>query len=285
MNRFHDKILGWPWRRTLVAGFLLTAVGCGLRDYEAHIDEQQHRLKFLDEDTRALGVGLSWIDKPKYEIEGDKDKGRKYDYWPFDVFLRLPKDMRTSSKDNYPASGNPKNQYDLRLFRFADGNFKFLIAAGLIYDAEKAKDSKSGPPKWTWTPKKFRDDVLLALNDYYLKEYKVAPRFPREFTLQRLSKQQPISERDPLPPPVTYDAGAFSDEFNPDPNKSKARFDYYFFQQGDKQVAIIVQYPITLVTDDDTQRGLLWSLASLDVNPATIGAKRAALNDRKANQR
>src|SRR5258708_7859392 len=93
-----------PFRRLLPACLLLCAFGCAMGEYESRIDVQRKRLEFLDEENRTLGEP---IEIPKYET---KESG-KVAYWPFDVFLRPPREFSTSASTNFSSGTQP-------LFRF-----------------------------------------------------------------------------------------------------------------------------------------------------------------------
>src|SRR5438067_1445687 len=137
MNPLPEKCSTRPTVHVLLACVLASAVGCGLGDYEARIDTQRKRIEILDEETRYLGEP---IENPKYEA---KD-GTRVAYWPFEVFLRLPKEMGASVKATYIVNAQP-------LFRYGAGEkYGALVAAGRIPEKKegKEKDSKPTPPEW-----------------------------------------------------------------------------------------------------------------------------------------
>src|SRR5947209_6889904 len=108
--------------------------GCALGDYEARIDAQRKRLEVVDEENRYLSPEA--IDNPQFDVK-DKATTKKASYWPFDVFLRPPRDIApmTAKKDGYMF-----NFQEPRLFRYAGAKgYNMFVAAGLI-EKEKPKD-------------------------------------------------------------------------------------------------------------------------------------------------
>jgi hypothetical protein len=268
-------------RLILLGGALLLAAGCGMADYERHIDFQQKRLEFLDLEARTLNP--EWITNPvfTYERDGKTETGR---FWPYEVFLRLPTkftntETYTTSKGKVSYRANPGSDrpaQDVWLFHYpGENNTHFLIAAGWVLDKDRVKDNKK-VPDWTWTPEKFREDVRLALMDYYRKELKVQPEIP---VFQKYGRKQVQAEvdRGERPPAVGFDWLAFRDNRTNPP----MMFHVFFYQQPDKQVAIVVQLPLDKENDENLKRMIDWSLASFDVSPTAISAKRAALAARK----
>jgi hypothetical protein len=86
----------------------------------------------------------------------------------------------------------------------------------------------------------------------------------------------PLNEAgDPLPS-VEYEAIAFQAE--------NLRFDLYFHQHGNKQVAIIFQYPPAWVSEEFLVKGVDWSLKTLAFG-AEASARRNALQSRRQFQR
>jgi hypothetical protein len=272
MRLLRDTLAAAPRRRVLPACVLLAAFGCGLGDYENHIDAQRERLKTFDEENKFLGGA---INVPTYKAKTKANLDIDLPYWPFDVFLRLPKDMSTEpTRDHF-------GHQNLPLFRYPtnrDG-YNAFIAAGLI--AEKRppdKDGKPRPPEWSIDT--FRDSVRGALMDYYRKEYKALPEFPA-FERSRFQKmvKQPLDEGGQRLSPVAYEAIAFKDDFNRN-LKEFSLFQVYIHQAENRQVAIIFQSPLTWISDDNLIKAVDWSLKTLETGPHA-GTRRIALEKRK----
>jgi hypothetical protein len=261
-----------PWRanirRLLPACALLCVFGCALGEYESRIDVQRKRLDFLDEENRTLGEP---IDLPKYDT---KESG-KVAYWPFDVFLRPPREVATVSRANFSSGSLP-------LFRFngREGVYLF-VAAGLIPEKkEKGKESK--PAASEWPVETFRNNVRGALLDAYFKEKNANPKFPAIEEGDPFLKQfpkitlTPRNEYGETLGSVEFNAGAFVAD--------TARFDIYFHQSGNKQAAVVFQYPVALANDEPLKKGIDWSLKTFGIG--TDGAnKRVALHNRRTFKR
>jgi hypothetical protein len=268
-------------RRTIpiVACAILTVCGCEVRNYEERMDEQQRRIEIFDEENRY--IGNSWIDMPL--VESDKKKGAKVPAWPFEVFLRLPKEVSTTPTSTVYES--PAR--DLRIFRYAcptTTGYNFFVAAGLVPVREKGKDDKFRAHEFPADI--FRDRVRGALLDYYRKEYRTNPT--SDFFLVDRGKLQQITVEpkndrgDPLPP-IEYLAAASKDTFNQQRAKEKkvSVFRAYFHQYETKQVAILVQIPMFMEGSDEFEKALSWSLKTLDLSAPGIAAKRNALMSRR----
>jgi hypothetical protein len=275
-----------PCQARLVIFLLAAVAGCSIREYESRIDEQQKRIAIIDEENRILsGDG---IEQPMVTVK----ENTKAKYWPFEVFLRLPFGSSIT-----PATSYVSNSQEVRLFRYAGPNScVFLIAAGLAIDPEKdkgkdpvkdakgkdlGKDGKGKEAKpHEFTVDAFSTQVREAFLDYYRKEYKATPEFPMfdRAKFQRIRKQ-PIATRGENLLPVDYDAIAMTDSFNKAKDQP-ARFDVYFCQQSNRQVAIIVQCPLALQNDAQVATGLDWSLKSL-ASGAEGEMRRQALYNRR----
>jgi hypothetical protein len=259
---------------------VLAAPGCAMREYEARMDDQRRRLEIFDEENRFIGSG--WIGMPMIEVpakEGSKDS-LKVPAWPFEVFLRPPKEVFTAAA----ATVYQSPAQDLRLFRYpaTTPGYNFFIAAGLVADKEKTKDGRYRVGEYTIED--FRDRVRGACLDYYRKEYKFNP--PGDFLVidpAKLQKipMQPITDRGAPLPSFDYEALAFKDTFNH--AKEPAIIQVYLYQhpRENKQVAIIVQFPATWMSDDSFKQAINWSLKTLDVTQAGIAVKRNALMNRR----
>lgn len=258
-----------PVCRLLPAGVLLCAFGCALGEYESRIDTQRKRLEFLDEENRTLGEP---IEIPKYET---KESG-KVAYWPFDVFLRPPREVSTSTSANFSSGSLP-------LFRFngREGVYLF-VAAGLIPEKKDPKSKESKPAPSEWPVETFRNNVRGALLDSYFKEKNANPKFPAIDEGDPFLKQFP---KITLTPRNEYGENLNSVEFNAGAFVADTtRFDIYFHQSGNKQAAVVFQYPVALAGDEQLKKGIDWSLKTFGVG-VDGSNKRAVLNNRRTFKR
>jgi hypothetical protein len=238
----------------LPACLLLSTLGCGLRDYEARIDAQRQRVQFLDDENRLLGGAIV----PPSDALGAPA-------WPFDIFLRLPRQVGTASSAIYQA--NPPKPQDPQLFRYAGpAGFNVFLAAGRT----AGKDTKVRPGEWSIAT--FRTQVRGALLEYHWKEYKVNPQFALldKLQLPKITKL-PVNERGAALSAIDYDSTAFAAE--------AFRYDLYFHQHASRQLAVIFQYPSASAADENWKQAMDWSLKTLDVTQAPV--KRAALVSRR----
>ncbi len=254
-----------PVCRLLPACVLLCAFGCEMQEYRDRMDVQRKRLEFLDEENRSL---TEPIDNPKYET---KESG-KVAYWPFDVFFRLPREFASSASTSFTSNGLP-------LFRFngREGHNVF-VAAGLIPEKKDPKGKESKPAAWEWPVETFRINVRSALLDAHIKEKNANPKFPAIEEGDRFLKQfpkitlTPLNEYGEKLTAVDFSAGAFVAD--------NARFDIYFHQNGNKQAAVIFQYPVSQAGDEPLKKSIDLSLKTFGVG-ADAANKRIALNTRR----
>jgi hypothetical protein len=260
MNPLRGTAAAGAWRRFLPGCLLVMVAGCALGDYEAQIDKQRKRLDVLDEENRFLNEP---IEVPKTE---NKD-GTKSPTWPFDVYVRLPKDFGASINATLSFSSQPLFRYGPR-----DGYYAF-VAAGLIPEKKDSKDSKgkdSKPAPSEWPVETFRANVHGALREYCYKELKIASFPPLDGASYRKMTKVPLSDEGEPLPAIAFDVLYFK--------AGDFRFDLYFHQQNNLQAAIVFQYPQSLANDENLKKGLDWSLS-------TIAFGSEAANRRFALQR
>jgi hypothetical protein len=259
----------------LAASLVVTALGCALRDYEAHIDAQRDRLKVFDDENRLLSEA---IEVPTFKAKSKEGLDVDLPYWPFDVYLRLPKDISGKLRDKAQF-----NYQDLPLFRYsaARDGYNVFVAAGLI--ADKKEPDKDGKPRTAvWTPDTFREYVRGALMDFYRKEYRVNPEFP-VLDRSKFKKFQlyPIDDHGkPLSVPVTFEGIGFKDDFNRN-LKEFSLFQVYFHQAENRQVAIIFQSPLAWMTDQNLIDAVDRSLKTLETGGYATLQRQALLKRKK----
>jgi hypothetical protein len=261
---------------------LLSAFGCGLRDYEKHMDDRSKYVAFYDEENKYLAAG--GISRPR-----EKTKDSTKEYWPpaLDVFLRVPKEISQSpesykDKQREGASvyyqANP-NSFDVRLFRYPAGrDYGIFVALAWIGKgvAEKGKAAK----EQEWPVNVFREQVRGALQDYCRKELRFTPELP-SFTKTHPYKVQPPVLNPDLPPPSPIDYEMIPFYVNlpavkDDPTRTlQYYFQAYFYQYLEvSQVAVIVQLQKSAENDDEYRKQTDWCLKSLALDPGSIATKR-----------
>jgi hypothetical protein len=250
------------WRRLWPACLVVFLGGCALGDYEARIDAQRKRLDVLDEESRFLNEPIV---VPKTE---DKD-GTKSLTWPFDVYLRLPKDFGASINATLSFNSQPLFRYGPR-----DGYYAF-VAAGLIAEKKDSKDNKDGkgkeskPAPSEWPVETFRANVHGALREYCYKDLKLAG-FPPLAGVSYTKMTKAVSDEGEPLPAIAFDVVYFK--------VGEVRFDHYFYQHSDRQAAIVFQYPQSLANDENLKKGIDWSLS-------TVAFGSEAANRRSAFQK
>jgi hypothetical protein len=257
MDRFRKTLPAWA----LLAGVLLPAAGCGLGDYERHIDAQRARIKVLDDENRVLGD----LVEPPREEKSDTS------YWPFTVYLRLPRGYANSVTERSQQAA----YIDLALFRFpAKEGYNIFVAAGWV-------GKKPGPGEWPTDT--FREYVRGALMEFYRAEHKVIPEFPAfdRAKLQRMTKQ-PVSASGAALPAMTFDVIAFTDKFNKAVEPSF--FQAYFYHLPDRQIAVVFQSPLASVQTESQLQAVDWTLKTLDIG-TDAAAKRAEYAKRRKGKK
>jgi hypothetical protein len=256
MNHCRGIAAAGAWRPLLPTCLLVVAAGCALGDYEARIDAQRKRLDVIDEENRFLGEP---IDVPKTE---NKD-GTKSPTWPVDVYVRLPKDFGASINATLSHNSQPLCRYSAR-----DGYVAFM-AAGLIAEKKDTKGKDSKPAASEWPIDVFRANVHGGLREHGHKD-RIAGFPSLEGVSYAKMTKVPVSDQgEPLPAiefAVVYVKTA---EF---------RFDIYFHQQSNRQVAIVFQYPLALASDENLKKGI-------DLSLSTVALGSEAANKRFAFQK
>jgi hypothetical protein len=256
---------------------VVALAGCNLREYQERMDVQTERLRILDEENRNLSDGYLQMPMIETEKKDGAKGGGSVPAWPFDIFLRPPREVGTLADGGvYQAPTR-----DLRLFRYkgnAEGTYSFFVAVAQIGE-EKSKDGKLRPGEFPVSV--FRERVRSAFFDFYRKEYKVNPSsdFLKVDRLTELTTSPPYNDRGEPLPPVKYEAAASNDKFNH--AKDMGIFQVYFHHEDPRQVAIIVQFPATREKDDALAKARDMSLRSLEVVPFRVMEKRSALNRRR----
>lgn len=241
---------------------ILTTVflsGCGLSDYERKIDEQQERIREVDEQAKMLGEPLQL---PVFK-EGDEEIPRLRQWG---VFLVPPK-IISSELVAEDAFGNPKF-----LYRYAgpEGYNIFLGAKPRpAKDKEPAVDDQQSNPKAN-AQLTFFDQVEFALRFYCYQQWKVGePLIPVPPAKSIESRQITVNSFrvGNLPP-----ADTVLTEYvlqSPEKVAEPARFQIYTLAKDQMEIAVVYQYPEKLVSDrkafDEWQKTVENSLKTLQI--------------------
>lgn len=253
---------------SLVLLLSVAIVGCGLGDLESRMDQQTKRIKILDEENKYLGWAL--------EIPSVKGAdGNLQPYWPFDFFLRVPREITPVNKDNeaYSATGDiPPGVGVLPLFKFSGSRegTNLFVAAGIVADG-KPKE-KEGYREHEFPPDAFRTLVRGGLRNFLQQETKNAGGVP-DFSNWAQSKHSPLPYAGNAVPMLTYDSLRFQ----------RDNFDFYVYihQSTNRQIALVFQLPKETPPSQQTVSSLDWCLKSLDMNPTTAASKRRDLSLRR----
>jgi hypothetical protein len=231
----------------------VSLAGCGLGDYESRMDAERARVKLFDEENRLLDA---LAEQPSEKV-ADKEGGEvERPVWPFEVFVRLPQAVSGKVAGRYHGSQSPP----VPLFRYAgkDG-FNVFIAAGLAAERNEKNIYKPGE----WPVDDFRQNVRLALHEYYSKTYAYARLFKQDQTVK--DRRQPQSWRGESLPALEFDKQVGNDADNK-AVKENSQFEVYFYRLPGRQAALVFQVPQRLASDKQTTDGIDLCLKSLDIS-------------------
>jgi hypothetical protein len=237
----------------LVPLALISLAGCGLGDYEKRMDEKREQLRLFDEEATLLG---DLIDMPTgKDLYGNEIKV------PFDIFLRLPKNV-------FGTFEGPKAVYQgdkQPLFRFSGKkDLNIFVAWAKLRD--KTPDLKSPAKDDEILADEFRARVRKALIDFIAREYSgtVGANVP-EF--DKLKADPRKAMRDGREQVLSFESIEFADPRVQNPSR------FYVFLQTltYRQAAVIYQVPAAQA-DQAWLRNADVSLRTLDI---TVGAGNA----------
>ena len=223
---------------------LLLLCGCGLGDYEKRMDEQRERLARLDEEALLLG---DLIDMPS-----GKDAYGNDIKVPFAIFLRVPKGVSGAFKGReavYYGDKQPLYRY------YGKSDLNVFIALALTPDMSapgKAKEDEISPDI-------FAARVRSGLQDFVRREYSLNANPPDSSQLKK-------EAREVLRNNTKITLNFLTLTFDNQGQQGPTRFSLFFSQKGNRQAAVIYQYPQTLVTDQQFQRMLDYSLKTLEIS-------------------
>jgi hypothetical protein len=263
--------------------------GCGMSDYQDRMDQQRNRVARFDELNNRLSDP---IEMPKFVIlkdpeAGEKSEKKEFPAWDFEVFLRLPKGFASTAKDRIQVEGEKLRMWGLYIADSAPDSFpcfRFLREGDNLHQILIAAWPLEKPaPKETLkhTAENFRENVEAAIFRHYEQTYKTswkpAPKGP--------SKLESFETVTPYPDPakplqVTFQKQRYTDESNPR-KADRWAYDVYISEQGGKQVAIVVHWPLQAKDNGEMEKSISACLGTLDVSPDAI-AKRAAFRKYKS---
>jgi hypothetical protein len=233
---------------------VLAAAGCGLSDYEKHMDEQQAYVKIFDEENQLLGDPL---EAPVLMVK-QKNIVTKEQALPAEFFARPPKGIASKVADK---DGPFIFQY-VRLYRYAGpAGYNVLVTTGQV--AAEKKDAKpvvKGVP----TKKEFQHQVRRALVEFYRAQFgRSMPWLAAEYAK---TKQEVRSIPVPGGAPVqmTFEVLALADRPG---TKLGSQFFVYFTSTPLYQGAIIYQVPAEKSQDPDLAKALNYSLNTFALSP------------------
>jgi len=232
--------------------------GCGLSDYESRMDAERLRIKLYDEENRLLGE----LAEPPPAQPPAKEGEPERPVWPFDVCLRLPQGVSGQIAGVSHGTQSPP----VLLFRYAgQGGFNVFVAAA--WSAPKNKENIYRPGEWPVDD--FRREVRAAVGDYYKKF-----GFARIFKQANPTRDRRVPEnwRGEEPTPLDFDRFTGDDNENKQV-KDHSKFELYFYNQGNKQVAIAFQIPEAQANDKQVTDAIDLCLKSLDISDNAAARK------------
>jgi hypothetical protein len=241
------------WSVVLGAGCSLLAWGCGLSDYETHMDEEQAYLKDFDDENKFLGGPLEMPPKMDSKTKMPTDALR------VKFFLRPPQSTATKVPPNEVFSFQQVN-----LYRYPGGaGFNVLFTSGELDKNPLTQHEVHGGI----APKDFRSQVRGALAQFVKKQYGVnATSWLTEDSLETVN--YPVRNLHGRPGNLTFERQGFRDTPPGAKEDPKHRsFELYYCIDGINQAAIVYEIPVQFSRDTDTRKKVDFSLKSLVLGP------------------
>jgi hypothetical protein len=243
----------------LVVGLCLVALGCGLTDYEKHMDEEHAFLRDFDEENKFLGdpleMPLKWVMRGKFKQQEEAVPGK--------FFLRPPKGFAARSKEGETF---PHERVTLYRFPRAGGENLLFTAAELNKNPLTGGEIKTGI-----APKDFRAQVRGALVQFVLKEHKLFMNsWAGEDNLKRIP--YPVKNLHGRPGILEFDGQAFTDKPADAKDEAKHRLlEAYYLIDSIYQAAIIFDMPVPKSRDPNARKAIELSLRSVVLGPEAFG--------------
>ncbi len=225
--------------------------GCGLGDYESHIDKQRARLRMVDEENKYLG---QMLENPPPQADDDPRP------LPFDIFMRLPRGISATVADK--EGSFPINK-DLLIYRYPGARgYNVFLAAMMI-----ARDQPNEPSVSDAAPQAFQESFRSAVTTILGKNW------PRPEKLEHLVRP-PINYSADKPVNLTFEYFKLEDD---GAVKDAADVGFYFHQKGSRLIGLAFQTPLAQKNDSAVQQGIDLCVRSLDISDrATIKRKNFA---------
>jgi hypothetical protein len=236
---------------SLVVSLCLIPLGCGLTDYEKHMDEEQAILKDFDEENKFLGdpleMPMKWVVTDKLKSQQDALRTR--------FFLRPPKDFMAKSKE-----GESFQHEQVTLYRFPGPGGENLLFTIAELDQNPLTQAKI---KNGITPKDFRAQVRGALVQFVLKEYRLTMNsWAGEDKVNRISYS--VRNLHGRPGNLDFQGQAFTDK--PAAAKDDATyrvFEAYYHIDSIYQAAVLFDMHVPRSREPNVRKAIELSLRSL----------------------
>ncbi|MCI0638032.1 MAG: hypothetical protein L0Y72_21255 [Gemmataceae bacterium] len=245
------------WKSLAGCLTVVSALGCGLSDYEARMDVQRERMRIFDEENKVLS---GCIHPPTKKEKGGAEKLAV----PFDIFLRIPKGFHLGVKIDKNGLFLKDASFDvagLTFYRFEGiQGTNFFLAAATV--PTPTKDDKR--PAGVFSKEEFKNNVRAGLHAIFQRNFPAIK--PNEVN------KQPQSHKTEKLQPLAFEEYIYGDD--------KMTVAVYYHERNNRQVALIYQYTKQMYADPSTGKGIDVSLKSLDISDAAFG-KRLFFNKNK----
>jgi hypothetical protein len=250
---------GWA-AMILTAGFGLAACGCGLNDYEQHVDAELAYLKDFDEENKYLAEAALEMPKKLADNAGVK---MEVDAFSTAFFLRPPIWIAVK-----PMAGEkPFTSGRVALYRYPGPSGYNLLFTEASLDKEPVTktDIKDG-----LAPADFRAQVRGALVQFMQRAYQV-----NEFGWANDDKTTkvsfPVKNFHGRPGNLEFE----KQEFNNKPAAAKDddkyhAFEVYYHTDGATQAAIVYELPPSMTREQKARKTLDLSLRAFALGPDSL---------------
>jgi hypothetical protein len=247
---------------------LVALTGCGIADYEKQMDRERARIKFFDKENKHLGDVLEMPTRKVKEKVDDRIEERDAPAWPFEIFLRLPKEIQKTVAEKTGVHQAPPLVFGR--YPGADETVNVIVTAALV----GVRDDKVKPKPDDWPPpEEFRDQVRLGLGAMVKKSLHA-----RKFEKVKLVPQNYLGEKQ-----AAIDFDRLSYELPLDPKDVKkdqegkeipdaVLLDIYLHYKSGRQVAIGFQQ-LKSKADAAWKEAVERSLKSLDTSDQALARR------------
>jgi hypothetical protein len=240
--------------KSLAIGLIVVA-GCGVNEYQQRMDAQRERIQDLDDTNALLDDAL---EMPTVHADIGKEISPA---WPFNVYLRLPKDFGTTPKEKTPYYVN----FPFYRYGGADPGYNLFVAAAFVAES----DAKQEVLKFT--KGNFRVYTRRAVEDYYVKTTKIKLTLPEKIE-ERSEIVKPFTPYPDDLKPMRYLYHEYNDLSNVK-LPGHTLFRVYIFEEEGKQVCIVEQRPLR-VPNDNFDKAMKACLRTLDIGPDAASKRK-----------